>query len=329
MKALVTGATGFVGAAVARALLAQDVELRLLTRAQSDRANIDDLPVETVIGDLRDEASLRKAVAGCDAVFHVAADYRLWTPKPQEMYDANVDGSRNLVRAAADAGVERIIYTSSVAALGVPKDGGLGDEDTPVTLDDMIGHYKRSKFLAEAAVMELADEGAPVIVVNPSAPVGPRDIKPTPTGRMVIEAATGRIPAYLDTGLNVVHVEDVAVGHLLAHRVGKFGERYILGGRNMTLAEILTEIAALAGRKAPTIKLPHGLVLPVAMVVEGWARLIGGGEPFVTIDAVRMAKKRMFYSTVKAERELGYAPRPPEEGLRDALEWFRARGMLT
>ena len=278
---------------------------------------------------MRDEASLRKAVAECDAVFHVAADYRLWTPKPQEMYDANVDGSRNLVRAAADAGVERIIYTSSVAALGVPKDGGLGDEDTPVTLDDMIGHYKRSKFLAEAAVMELAAAGAPVIVVNPSAPVGPRDIKPTPTGRMVIEAATGRIPAYLDTGLNVVHVEDVAAGHLLAHRVGAVGERYILGGRNMTLAEILTEIAALAGRKAPTIKLPHGLVLPVAMVVEGWARLTGGGEPFVTIDAVRMAKKRMFYSTAKAERELGYAPRPPEEGLRDALDWFRARGMLT
>ncbi|MFT6583088.1 MAG: dihydroflavonol-4-reductase [Alphaproteobacteria bacterium] len=329
MKALVTGATGFVGAAVARALLAQDTELRLLTRAQSDRSNIDDLPGETVIGDLRDEGSLRKAVAGCDAVFHVAADYRLWTPKPQEMYDANVDGSRNLVRAAADAGVKRIIYTSSVAALGVPKDGSLGDEDTPVTLDNMIGHYKRSKFLAEAAVLELAAAGAPVVIVNPSAPVGPRDIKPTPTGRMVIEAAMGRIPAYLDTGLNVVHVEDVATGHLLAHRLGEIGEKYVLGGRNMTLSEILNEIAVLSGHKPPTIKLPHALVMPVAMVVEGWARLTGGGEPFVTIDAVRMAKKRMFYSTAKAERELGYAPRPPEEGLRDALDWFRTRGMLT
>ncbi|MGY8959132.1 MAG: hopanoid-associated sugar epimerase [Alphaproteobacteria bacterium] len=329
MKALVTGATGFVGAAVARALLAQDTELRLLMRAQSDRSNIDDLPGETVIGDLRDEGSLRKAVAGCDAVFHVAADYRLWTPKPQEMYDANVDGSRNLVRAAADAGVKRIIYTSSVAALGVPKDGSLGDEDTPVTLDNMIGHYKRSKFLAEAAVLELAAAGAPVVIVNPSAPVGPRDIKPTPTGRMVIEAAMGRIPAYLDTGLNVVHVEDVATGHLLAHRLGEIGEKYVLGGRNMTLSEILNEIAVLSGRKPPTIKLPHALVMPVAMVVEGWARLTGGGEPFVTIDAVRMAKKRMFYSTAKAERELGYAPRPPEEGLRDALDWFRTRGMLT
>ena len=329
MKALVTGATGFVGAAVARALLAEGAELRLLVRANSDRSNMEDLPAEIVIGDLRDEASLRAAVAGCDAVFHVAADYRLWTPEPQEMYDANVDGSRNLVRAAANAGVNRIVYTSSVAALGVPGDGSLGDEDTPVTLDNMIGHYKRSKFLAEAAVMELAAAGAPVVIVNPSAPVGLRDIKPTPTGRMVIEAAMGRIPAYLDTGLNVVHVDDVATGHLLAHKLGKIGEKYIIGGRNMTLAEILGEIAVLSGRKPPTIKLPHALVMPVAMIVEGWARLTGGGEPFVTIDAVRMAKKRMFYSIAKAERELGYAARRPEEGLRDALDWFRAHGMVS
>ncbi|MBT5110661.1 MAG: NAD-dependent epimerase/dehydratase family protein [Rhodospirillaceae bacterium] len=328
MRALVTGATGFVGAAVVRELLKDGADIRVLVRAQSDRSNIDGLSVEPVIGDLRDADSLRDAVAGCDAVFHVAADYRLWTPRPEDMYESNVEGSRNLVRAAADAGVNRIVYTSSVAVLGIIPDGAPGDEDTPVTLDNMIGHYKRSKFLAEAAVRDLADAGAPVVIVNPSAPIGPRDVKPTPTGRMVIEAASGRMPAYVDTGLNLVHVEDVAVGHVLAHRHGKIGERYVLGGQNMMLAEILFEIATLAGRKPPRVKLPHGLVMPVAALVEGWARLTGGGEPFVTMDAVRMAKKRMFYSSAKAERDLGYTSRPPVDALREALTWFRARGML-
>lgn len=329
MKVLVTGATGFVGAAVVRELLKEDAEIRVLVRAQSDRSNIDGLSVEPVIGDLRDADSVRAAVAGCDSVFHVAADYRLWTPRPEEMYDSNVDGSRNLVRAAAEAGASRIIYTSSVATLGIIPDGPPGDEETPVTLDNIVGHYKRSKFLAEAAVQALADAGAPVVIVNPSAPVGPRDVKPTPTGRMMVEAARGRMPAYVDTGLNLVHVEDVAVGHMLAHRHGKIGERYVLGGQNMMLAEILSEIAALVGRKPPRVKLPHGVVMPVAALVEGWARLTGGGEPFVTMDAVRMAKKRMFYSSAKAERELGYKSRPPVDGLRDALDWFRAHGMLN
>ena len=329
MKVLVTGATGFVGAAVVRELLKEDAEIRVLVRAQSDRSNIDGLSVEPVIGDLRDAVSVRDAVAGCDSVFHVAADYRLWTPRPEEMYDSNVDGSRNLVRAAAEAGASRIIYTSSVATLGIIPDGPPGDEETPVTLDNIVGHYKRSKFLAEAAVQALADAGAPVVIVNPSAPVGPRDVKPTPTGRMMVEAARGRMPAYVDTGLNLVHVEDVAVGHMLAHRHGKIGERYVLGGQNMMLAEILSEIAALVGRKPPRVKLPHGVVMPVAALVEGWARLTGGGEPFVTMDAVRMAKKRMFYSSAKAERELGYKSRPPVDGLRDALDWFRAHGMLN
>jgi dihydroflavonol-4-reductase len=329
VTALVSGATGFVGAAIVRELLKDDTEVRVLVRAQSDRSNIEGLSVDIVTGDLRDANSLRAAVAGCDSVFHVAADYRLWTPRPEEMYESNVEGSLNLVRAAVDAGAARIVYTSSVATLGVNADGAPGDEDTPVTLENMIGHYKRSKFLAEAAVQELADAGAPVVIVNPSAPIGPRDIKPTPTGRMVIEAACGRMPAYVDTGLNLVHVEDVAVGHMLALRHGTIGGRYVLGGQNMMLAEILTEIAALVGRKPPRVKLPHGIVMPVAAVVEGWARLTGGGEPFVTMDAVRMAKKRMFYSSAKAARDLGYTSRSPVGALVEALDWFRARGMLT
>lgn len=329
MTTLVTGATGFVGSAIVRHLLNQGEAVRVFVRAESNRANIDGLDVDIAVGDLREPATLRTAANGCDVVYHVAADYRLWALNPQELYDANVGGSRDLIRAAADAGASRIVYTSSVATLGIHKDGTPADEESPVTLDDMIGHYKRSKFLGEEAVVKLAKEdGAPVVIVNPSAPIGPRDIKPTPTGRMIVEAAAGRMPAYVDTGLNLVHVDDVAAGHLLACQKGVIGERYVIGGQDMMLAEILREIAGIVGRKPPTVKLPHNLIFPLAVAAEGWARLFRTGEPFVTIDGIRMAKKRMFFSSAKAERELGYTSRPAVKALRDAIDWFRSHGYL-
>lgn len=327
MTTLVTGATGFIGSAVARALLAAGEPVRVLARPSSDRRNIADLPVEVAVGDLGDRASLERALAGCAGLFHVAADYRLWVPKPEEIYRVNVEGTRNLMLAAGAAGVGRIVYTSSVATLGLLADGSPADEDTPVTLAAMIGHYKRSKFLAEAEVRRLAaEDGLPVVVVNPSAPVGPRDIKPTPTGRMVLDAATGRMPAYVDTGLNIAHVDDIAAGHLLAWERGRIGERYVLGGENMTLKTILTEIARLVGRSPPRISLPHGLILPVAYAAEAWARLTGGAEPRVTVDGIRLARKRMFFSCAKAERELGYQARPAEQAFVDAIAWFRQAG---
>ena len=329
MTTLVTGATGFVGAAVARHLLARDEAVRVLTRASSDRSNIDGLPVEIALGDLREADTLTTALTGCRSLYHVAADYRLWAPEPEAMYRANVEGTRNLIRCAMAAGVERIVYTSSVAVLGRTADGGPADEETPVTIDDMTGHYKRSKFLAEEAVQTLiAEEGAPVTIVNPSTPIGPRDIKPTPTGRMIVEAAAGRMPAYVDTGLNIVHVDDVAEGHLLAHDQGVVGERYVLGGQDMTLAEILAAIADIVGRSPPKVRLPHNLILPIAVVAEAWARMFKTGEPFVTIDGIRMAKKRMFFSSAKAEAELGYSHRPPQDALRDAVAWFEGNGYL-
>lgn len=324
MKTLVTGATGFVGSAVVRELLDAGHELRALARAGSDRRNLEGLPIEVVEGDLRAPQSLVRALRGCRALFHVAADYRLWSPRPAELYEVNVDGTRALMQAALEAGVERIVYTSSVATLGVRADGIPADEDTPVTLDEMIGHYKRSKYLAEQAVRELVEShGLPAVIVNPSTPVGPRDVKPTPTGRMILDAVRGRMPAYVDTGLNVVHVEDVARGHLLAFERGEIGERYVLGGHNMTLAEILAAIAALTGRRAPRLRLPHLAVLPIAAASELWARVAGTGEPRATVAGVRMARKRMYFSSRKAERRLGYAYRPAEEALRAAVEWFR------
>lgn len=330
MTVLVTGATGFVGSAVARRLLARGESVRLLARAGGDRRNIEGLDAEIAVGDLRDEASLRRAVTGCRALYHVAADYRIWAPRVSELYEANVAGTERLMRAAADAGIERILYTSSVATLGVPTGGRPGDEDTPVSLQDMIGHYKRSKFLAEEAVRRMArDEGLPVVIVNPSTPVGPRDIKPTPTGRLIVAAASGRMPAYVDTGLNVAHVDDVAAGHLLAFDKGRIGERYVLGGHDMTLAEILRAVARIAGGEAPRVKLPRRLIFPVAVVAETWARVAGGGEPMVTVDGLKMAKKLMFFSSAKAERDLGYRHRPAEEALGDAVAWFRDRGYLT
>ncbi len=329
MTTLVTGATGFVGAAVVRRLLARGETVRVLTRPASDRSNIDDLPVEIALGDLLTPDSLPAALSGCRSLYHVAADYRLWAPKPEAMYQANVEGSRNLIRHAMAAGVERIVYTSSVAVLGRTADGRPADEETPVTIDDMIGHYKRSKFLAEEAVRSLiADEDAPVTIVHPSTPVGPRDIKPTPTGRMIVEAAAGRMPAYVDTGLNIVHVDDVAEGHLLAHDRGRIGERYVLGGQDMTLAEILRAIAEIVGRPPPKVRLPHNLILPIAVLAESWARLFKTGEPFVTIDGIRMAKKRMFFSSAKAKAALGYSHRPPQDALRDAVAWFEGNGYL-
>jgi len=328
MTDLVTGATGFVGAAVARFLLARGRRVRVLVRAVSDRRNIDGLDVEVVEGDLTDRRSLSTAVDGCDGVFHVAADYRLWAPDPAPMFAANVDGSRAVIRAGMDAGVRRIVYTSSVAVLGIHKDGTPANEDSPVGFGDMIGPYKQSKFRAEEAVKQLiAEAGAPVVIVNPSTPIGPGDVKPTPTGRMIVEAAAGRMPAFVDTGLNVVHVDDVAEGHRLAFEKGTIGERYILGGEDMALADILAEIARLTGRRPPAMRLPHDLIVPVAWFAESWAR-IAGGEPFVTLDGIRMARKRMYFSSDKARKDLGYAPRPSGEALADAVAWFRDNGYL-
>lgn len=329
MTTLVTGASGFVGSAVARALLAAGEPVRALVRPGSARGLPADLPLEPAAGDLDDPTSLARALKGCSALFHVAADYRLWVPEPEAMYRTNVAGTRALMLAAAEAGVARIVYTSSVATLGLRADGRPADETTPATLADMIGHYKRSKYLAEEAVRELIDRhGLPAVIVNPSAPVGPHDARPTPTGRMVLEAARGRLPAYVDTGLNLVHVDDVAMGHLLAGEHGRTGERYILGGHDMTLGEILHLIARLTGRRPPRIRLPAGALLPVALVAETAARLLRRGEPLVTIDGVRMARKRMYFTSAKAERDLGYRARPAESALADAIAWYRARGDL-
>ena len=325
--ALVTGATGFVGSAVARTLLEAGFPVRLLTRRGSDRRNLEGLEAEIVEGDLRDAASLKRAVAGCGALFHVAADYRLWAPNPDELYQANVEGTRALIGAAAEAGVGRIVYTSSVAVLGIPKDGTPGHETTPVTVADMIGHYKRSKFLAEDVARDFATKGAPVVIVNPSTPIGPRDVKPTPTGRVVRDAAAGRMPAYVDTGLNVAHVDDVANGHLLAYFKGVIGERYVLGGEDLSLRQILEIIADIVGRRPPKIRLPHAAVMPVAYVAEALAR-ITGKPPVATIEEIRMSKKRMFFSCEKARRELGYVPRPARLALEDAVTWFRDNGYL-
>jgi dihydroflavonol-4-reductase len=327
MKALVTGATGFVGAAVARALCHAGWQVRALTRAGSDRRNLRELPLELASGDLGDRRSLEQALIGCEALFHVAADYRLGVAEPQQLYRTNVDGTGNLLDAARRTGVARIVYTSSVATVGLPADGTPGDEETPVTLDDMIGHYKRSKFLAEERVREFVRAGAPVVIVNPSTPVGPGDLKPTPTGQMVLDAAAGRTPAYVDTGLNIVHVDDVAAGHVQAFARGRIGERYILGGENMALRDILTQITRLAGRSPPRLRLPHATLLPVAYASEALARVTGAAAR-VSVEAVRLARKHMYFSSAKAVRELGYSWRPPSIAFEDAIAWFRKEGFL-
>lgn len=327
MTILITGATGFVGSAVARRLLAEGERLRVLVRPAADRRNLNGLPLEIAEGDLLDPASLAAAVKGCRALFHVAADYRLWVPDPERMRAANVDATAALMRAALAEGLERVVYTSSVAVLGLVP-GGVADETTPSALDDMIGPYKRTKFEAEALVRRMVrEDGLPAVIVNPAAPVGPRDLKPTPTGRMVLDAAAGRMPAYVDTGLNVVHVDDVADGHVRAFRGGEIGERYVLGGENLTLQAILGTVAAIVGRRPPSLKLPHGLVLPLAHAAEAVGRLTGR-EPPVTVDAVRMARKHMFFASAKAETRLGYRARPARAALEDAIAWFRGNGYL-
>lgn len=324
---LVTGATGFVGSAVALALAGAGHRVRVLVRPNSDQRNLAGLCVEVAEGSLEDVKSLARAVAGCRYVFHVAADYRLWVPDPAPMFRTNVEGTRDLLRGAISAGVERVVYTSSVATLGLVPEGA-ADEETSSSAEDMIGPYKRSKFAAEEVIRRLvAESGLPAVVVNPSTPVGPRDVKPTPTGRLMIEAARGRMPGYMDTGLNIVHVDDVAAGHLAAAELGRVGERYILGGENMSLQQILSEVAQLVGGRPPHIRVPYTVAYPVAVGAEFIARATGR-EPFITVDGVRMARKRMYFSSAKACRELGYRPRPAREAIGDAIAWFRANGYL-
>jgi len=327
--ALVTGATGFVGSAVLRTLLDDGYKVRALARAASPRANLAGLDVEVVEGDLSDPASLARAIGGARYLLHVAADYRLWARDPEEIVRNNLTGTRAIMSAALSAGVERVVYTSSVATLGFRSDGAPSDETLPLTAETAIGAYKRSKVLAERMVERMiADEGLPAVIVNPSTPIGPRDIKPTPTGRIIVEAATGKIPAFVDTGLNLVHVDDVAAGHLLAVKHGVIGERYILGGEDVSLRQMLTDIAGMAGRKPPTVNLPRAPLYPLAVLMEAFGQ-ITGKEPMLTRDALKMASHRMFFSSAKAARELGYTARPYREGLSDALDWFRQEGFCA
>ena len=326
--AFVTGATGFVGSAVVRALLAAGFGVRALARRQSGKANLDGLGVELVEGDMRESAAVCAGVEGTRYVFHVAADYRLWAPNPDEILRANVEGTRVVMEAAAAAGAERIVYTSSVATLKPRDDGEPADETRPLTESEAIGAYKKSKVAAERLVEAMVKDGLPAVIVNPSAPIGPRDRRPTPTGRLIVEAASGRIPAFVDTGLNVVHVDDVATGHLLALSKGRVGERYILGGENMTLAELLARIARLTGRTPPRISLPRWPIYPIAFAAEAMARLTKR-EPFVTVDGLRLSEYLMYFTSAKAERELGYKPRAAEVAIRDAIDWFRAAGYLS
>lgn len=319
--ALVTGASGFLGWHVARVLLERGYRVRALVRPGSQ---VDALDVECVTGDLRDPASLQRAVAGCALLFHVAADYRLWARDPRELYSSNVEGTRNLLQAAQAAGVERVVYTSTVGCIGLPP-GGIGDERAPVSLKDMAGHYKRSKFLAEQVALGFARVGLPVVIVNPTAPVGDHDVKPTPTGKIVLDFLNGDMPAFIDTGLNVVDVRDTALGHWLACERGLSGERYILGSENLTLAQILQHLARLTGKKAPTLRLPYFVAYSAGACSTAWAR-VSGKPPRVPLDAVRMAKKKMWVTHDKATRELGFNPAPAEHALSRAVEWFSRAG---
>jgi dihydroflavonol-4-reductase len=325
MDALVTGGTGFVGANVVRELLRAGATVRVLVRPSSDRRALADLSVEIAEGDLLDRASLRRAVSGVSEVYHVAADYRLWAPDPREIYRANVEGTRAVLETAAAAGVRRIVHTSSVGALGIPGDGTPGTEETPVALGDMVGDYKRSKFLAEEVARELAGRGAPVVIVNPAAPVGPWDVKPTPTGQMVVDFMSGRMFATVDTGLNLVHVRDVAVGHLRAAQRGAIGQRYILGCENVSLAGIGGLLAEMTGVRPPRWRVPYPVAWSGALCLETVARLTRT-TPRVSLTAVRMARKRMYFSAARAVRELGLPQTDVREALRDAVQWFAEHG---
>ena len=323
MKSLVTGATGFLGTAVIRCLLTAGHEVRVLVRPDSDRKNLENFPVEITEGDLREHQSLRRAIKGCDNLFHVAADYRLWVPDPETMHEINVNGTRALILAATEEGIKRIVYTSSVATLGLKQDGSSANEDTPSNFTAIAGYYKRTKYLAEQMVKQLTDEHQlPLIIVNPSTPIGPGDIRPTPTGRIVLDTLMGRMPAYVNTGLNIAHVDDIAYGHLLAYQHGKPGERYILGGDNMSLLQILQTIDAINGTQQNRINIPIGLMLPMAWLMEKFASFTHT-EPRATLDSIHMAKKLMFFSSEKAHRELGYQYRPSIEALKDAVKWFK------
>jgi len=325
MKALVTGATGFVGGAVARALVNSGIDVRVLARAGADLQNLQGLTVERVEGDLRDPASLRKSLTGCRQLYHVAAHYALWAKDPSIFYEINVTGTKNLLEAAREAGTERIVYCSTIGAIGLPPGGGLGTEETPVSLEQMAGHYKRSKYLAEQEVLKLAKAGLPVVIVNPSAPVGAGDVKPTPTGQVIVDFMKGRMPAYIETGMNIVDVDDVAAGHLLAMQKGRIGERYILGNKNLMLREVFEILSRLTGVKAPTIKLPRLAILPLAYLNQ-WIADLTGQPPRIPLEGVKMAKYTMHYDCSKAIRELGIPHTPPEVALEKAVRWFRDHG---
>ena len=328
MLAFVTGATGFLGSHVARVLAEQGAALRLLVRPTSNLRNLAGLKAETATGDLRDAASLQKAMAGCDTVFHVAADYRLWVQDPDQMYGSNVGGTRAILEAACNNGVERVVYTSSVATMGFTGNGHPANEDSPVSLADMIGHYKRSKFMAEQVAMEAARAGLHVVTVNPTTPVGEQDVKPTPTGRIVVDFLKRKFPAYVETGLNLVDVRECARGHIAALEKGKPGQRYILGGENLTQKQILDQLGDITGLPSPKVKLPYFFALATGVVDEAISGRLLGREPRATVDAVRMGKKKMFASSAKAERELGWRIVPVGDALRRAVEWFRNNGYV-
>ncbi|MGH9756725.1 MAG: hopanoid-associated sugar epimerase [Candidatus Acidiferrales bacterium] len=328
MTSLVTGGTGFVGSHIVRQLVGSGRPVRVLVRPTSQMTALEGVAFERVEGDLRDAASLDRAMEGVECVYHAAADYRLWSRHPQEIYDANVGGTRRILESANRAGVRRIVYTSTVATIAVPQDGGaLPNENSSAKLEQMVGHYKRSKFLAEREALEAAAAGAPVVIVNPTAPVGPGDWKPTPTGRILLDFMNGKMPAYVDTGLNLAAVEDVAAGHLMAAEKGRAGERYILGARNMTLKEILDALAAITGRSAPHVRLPHALALAAGYADE-WVARISGREPRIPVEGVKMSRHRMFVESDKAARELGYHHGPVEKALERAVRWYEANGYV-
>jgi dihydroflavonol-4-reductase len=326
--AAVTGGTGFVGSHLVRLLCERDMRVRVLVRPSSRLDALDGLPVEKVAGDLRKPDSLKPLLEGVSVLYHVAADYRLWSPEPVELYESNVEGTGNILAAAMAASVPKVVYTSTVGCLGIPKNGTPGDESSPVRIEDMIGDYKRSKFLAEQVALEFAGKGLPIVIVNPSTPVGPGDHKPTPTGKIIVDFLNGRIPAFVETGLNLIDVRDAALGHILAAEKGRVGEKYILGNRNLTFAQILEMIAATCDRTAPRTKIPYGVAYLAGALSTAWSRLVTHRPPAVSLESVRMSRKMMFFSAEKAVRELGLPQSPVETAVSDAVEWFVEHGYV-